>query len=66
MFIVCYLVKISTELETMFEQLRDSNFSYEIEKKDSEHYEIWITEKNGAAWKAWKEKELWEIMQWYI
>lgn len=66
MYIVCYLVELSSALEGLFDWLRDNRYTWFTEPFDENHIEIYITEKNGAAWKAWKARELEEKIKWYV
>ena len=61
MFTKCYIVKINSSIETMYEDLGEAGFDYSTRMIDDSHMEIYFEVLNTR-----EIQEIMEIMKWYV
>jgi len=61
MFVKCFIVKINSALESMYEELADAGLDYSIEIFEDGYMTV--------TFETWSEQELrdaYDIMKWYV
>lgn len=62
MFTKCYIVKINSSLESMYEDLAEAGFDYATKlMTDGDYMEV-----SFEVWSVREIQEIMEIMKWYV